>query len=248
MQDILRILIPIVIAHIVVLAVIIFIIKRLLLGDTTRAMHRIQQVESDVRKKEEGIRRQIAEHEEAFARKKTEAEEDLEKRREEAEKEAARTREQVVAEARKEADRILEQARRNEEKLRDQVMLEMEEKAVDYAARIFHLVFSERMTEAVNKAFIDELLDALDEVDGSTITVDAAEAEFTTSHPLDEEQKQRLQRLLAEKFGAEVEVNESVKEDLIAGMILKLGSLEIDGSLLNRYQEAAVEAKKEAGS
>ena len=248
MQEILTLLIPIVVAHVLVLVAIIFIIKRLLLGDTARAMQRIQQVESDVRKKEEGIRRQISEHEEEFARRKTEAEEELETRREEAEKEAAQTREQVVTEARQEADRIIEQAKRNEEKIRDQVMLEMEEKAVDYAAEIFRLVFSDRMTEAVNAVFIDELLDALEEVDGSSITVDASEAEFTTSHPLAPEQKQRLQQLLTEKFGADVEVQETVQEDLIAGMILKLGSLEIDGSLLNRYREAASEAKKNAGA
>jgi hypothetical protein len=35
-----------------------------------------------------------------------------------------------------------------------------------------------------------------------------------------------------------------VNRELLAGMLLKLGSLDIDGSLLNRYREAAEEVKR----
>ena len=59
-------------------------------------------------------------------------------------------------------------------------------------------------------------------------------------------QKARLERLLAEKFGVQVTVNEEIKEELMGGLVFKLGSLEIDGSLLNRFHEAAAEVKKEA--
>jgi F0F1-type ATP synthase delta subunit len=37
-----------------------------------------------------------------------------------------------------------------------------------------------------------------------------------------------------------------VDDSLLAGLVLKMGSLEIDGSLRNRYQEAVQEVKKEA--
>ncbi len=57
----------------------------------------------------------------------------------------------------------------------------MEEKAVDYAMQVFKLVFSEKMSEQLNKTFIDELLDALSEVDSSSITVDASDAHFAVT-------------------------------------------------------------------
>lgn len=246
MQEILKLLIPIVLVHFAVLVAVVIVIKRMLMGDTTRAMARIAEVEAEVRKKEEGIRQQINEHEQDFARKKTEAEEALQLQREESETEVARIREQVIAEAKTEAERIISHAKRNEQKMRDQVMLSMEEKAVDYGAQIFHLVFSEKMTATMDREFVNELLDALAEVDASSMTVDTSEAEFILSHPLDAEQKVRLEALLAEKFETAVKVAEKLNPNLLAGMVMKLGSLEIDGSLLNRYRDAAVEVTKNA--
>ena len=246
MQDILRILIPIVVAHFVVLVAILLVIKRLLLNDTMRAVKRIQDVEAEVRKKEEAIRREIEEHERDFLRKRTEAEQELERHREESEREVSRMRDQVMEEARREGDRIIDQAKKNEAKHRQQIAQEMEEKAVDYGGEVFKLVFSEKMNTELNKQFIEELLDALDEVDAASITVDAREAEFVTSHPLVQEHKDRLKQLISEKFGADIEINETVKEDLLGGLVMKLGSLEIDGSLLSRYKEAVEEVKKEA--
>jgi F0F1-type ATP synthase delta subunit len=74
--------------------------------------------------------------------------------------------------------------------------------------------------------------------------VDTRDVHFASSHPLSAGQKERLEKLLAEKFNATIEVNEKVQKDLIAGLVFKLGSLEIDGSLSNRLQEAAAEIKK----
>ena len=53
MQETLRIMLPIIVAAVLILVAVIFIIKRLLLGDTMRAVARIREVEEDVQKKEE---------------------------------------------------------------------------------------------------------------------------------------------------------------------------------------------------
>ncbi len=242
-----KVVLPVAVAHVVVLVVMLAVIRRMLLGDANRAIARVRDVEAEVRKKEEAIRREIEEHEKEFARKKAEAEEALQRQKEEGQKELAKARDQVLADARKEADKILDQARKNEERYRKQLAQEMEEKMVDHAVQLFGMVFSEKMDAALNEKFIDELLDALAEVDSSNITVDARGAQFTSSHPLSVGQKERLQKLLAEKFNAQVTIDETVQQDLIAGLVLKLGGLEIDGSLRNRLQEAAAEIKKSVG-
>jgi F-type H+-transporting ATPase subunit b len=244
MQDTLKILVPIVVAHAAVLIVIIVVIRKLLLNDTLRAVNRVKQVEAEIRKKEEGIRREIEEQERDFARKKGEAEAQIEQQKEEARKDAGRQKDELLAEARKESDRIMARAKQGEQVLRDQIVQDMKEKAVDFGADIFKLVFSEKITEVLDRQFIDELLDALEEVDAESITVDASAAEFTASRPLAADQKARLEKLLAEKFRVQVKVQEKVQESLLAGLVFKLGSLEIDGSLLNRFREAAAEVKK----
>jgi vacuolar-type H+-ATPase subunit H len=224
----------------------VLVIKRLLLGDTKRAVARLREVEADVRRKEERVRAEIAEHEKEFERRKSEAEASMERQRQESEKELSRLKDKMMADSRKEGERILDQARKNEEKFRKQIAQDMEEKAVEYGGQIFRLVFSEEMNSELNAKFIDELLDALEEVDSTSITVDSENAEFRSSHPIEPARKERLESLLHAKFGARIKVEEKLDEDLLAGLAFKLGSLEIDGSLLSRYHEAVAEVKKNA--
>jgi F0F1-type ATP synthase membrane subunit b/b' len=244
MQETLKMVVPLLIAHSIVLIVAVLILRRVLLKDTLDAVARLRQVEADVRRKEEAIRQQIESHEKEFARKKAEAEEELEKRRLSAERETAKLREQIISEAKQEADKIINQAKKNEEKLREQIRRELEQKTVELACEICKLVFTEHMTEELNRRFVDELLDALAELDSAGIAVDATSAEFISAHPLSDAQRQRLESIIKEKFGVEIKVQEKIQEDLLAGLILKLGSLEIDGSLRNRCNEASAELKK----
>ncbi|OVE76588.1 hypothetical protein BVX97_00745 [bacterium E08(2017)] len=245
-MDTLKILLPIVVVNVFVLGLIIFIIKKLLLSDTMKAVDTIKQVEAEVRKKEETIRMEIDMHEKEFQKKKKQAEEELETRRKASEAEVSKMRETVISDAKKEGDNIIEQAKKNEEKYRQQLAQDMEQKAVEYAGQVFQMVSSDQMSAELNKALIGELLDALDEVDSSAITVEGDGAEFTSSHAIDADQKARLEKLLKDKFNADIKVEEKIDEEILGGLILKLGSLEIDGSLRNRYQEAVSEVKKTA--
>lgn len=244
MQEMIKVIIPIVVAHIFVLAILIVVIKRLLLNDTMRAVKRIQAVEAEVRKKEEAIRAEIETHERAFQKQKMEAEEELQKHKTQSEKELTRMRDQMLSDAKQEADRMIEQARKHEAKLRQQIENEMEQKAVGYGSEIFKLVFGERVDAELNRQFNEELLDALGEVEGGNITVDTNEGEVTTSQAMDAEQKRRLEELLSGKFSCSVQLTERIDPELMSGLILKLGSLEIDGSLRNRFEEATQEIVK----
>lgn len=245
-MDILKLLIPIIVAHVVVLVVLVVVIRKMLLGDTVKAIAKIRAVEDEVRRKEEGIRQEIAQHEKEFEQKKAEAAAQMQADRERSEKEVNSMRDQVVGEARKEADKIIEQAKANEEKFRKQLAQDMEEKSVEYGGQVFELVFSEKVTPDIDKAFINELLDALSEIDAGAITVDTEDAAFSTAREMDAEQKARLEGILNEKFGASISINETVDPTLMAGISFKLGSLEIDGSLRNRFNEAVAEVKKNA--
>lgn len=246
LQESLGVILPIVIAHVVVLGAILFTIKRMLVGDTARAVGRIGEAESEIRKKEESMRHELEQMKQDFAAKRATAEEDLQERREELEREMAQSKESTIEKAKREATDLLEKAKKEERRRRDRLAQEMESKAIDFAGRMFRLVFSERLNDALNRAFIDELVDALIDTDSGGITVDSGSTQFIASHAIDADQKAKLQKVLKEKFGIDVSIAEVIQEDLLAGLVIKLGSLEIDGSLLSRYQEAAAELKKDA--
>lgn len=244
MSDVIRLVLVVGIVHAAVLALLLFLVKRIILHDAKKAVDSVRAVETEVRKREEGIIRRIEDHEKEFARKKGESEEQLQRQRQESERESRQLKDRMIAEAKAESDQIVNRAKQNEEKMRQQLEQEMEEKAVEYAGDIFRLVFSEKMNNEINRQMITELLDALDEVDATSITVDPSQVEFHASHALPQDQKDRLEELLKRKFGADIKVRETVQEELMGGLIFKLGSLEVDGSLRTRCQEAVAEVKK----
>lgn len=244
MREVLLVAAPIFGLHIVLLGAIIVFVRLYLQGSARRAVARVREVEEEVRKREENMRLEMDQHERDLAERKAEFDREMEALQDEAKREAAHVKERAINEAKRDAQKIVEQAQSNEKKLREQIEREMEEKAVHYGGRIFQLVFSDLVTAELNAIFTGELIDALNEIESGTVTVDTPDAQITTSHTLPDEVRERLTAVLREKFHDKAAVTEHTDEKLLSGVILKMGSLEIDGSLLNRYHEAVHEVQK----
>ena len=244
MAEVLVVAVPIFGLHVVLLGAIIICVRLYMAGSARRAVARVREVEEEVRKREESLRLEMDQHERELADRKSAFEREMEGLQDEAKREAAHVKERAVNDAKRDAQKILEQAQANEKKFREQIMREMEEKAVDYGGRIFHLVFSDLLTGELNALFTGELIDALNEIEAGSVTVETSDAQITTSHSLPDEVRERLVAVLREKFHEKAAVTENVDAALLSGLILKMGSLEIDGSLLNRYREAVREVQK----
>lgn len=237
-------LIIILIAQFVVFVVVVIVLRKLLLSDTMNAVQRLKSAESDLARKEDVMRQKMDAHEQEFLKKQAVAQEEMERRRAADEQDLSRLRDRVKSEAKIEADKILGDAQLAKEKIREQLVREMSGKAVEFAGELFKMVVSKNVGEKMNMAFVEELIGALQDVDETSIHVEANESEFIASHKLDPAQKAKLEALLAQKFGVTISINEKIDPSLLAGLIIKLGSLEIDGSLLNRYREGVSEIKK----
>ncbi len=234
-----------IIVQLAIFAVLVIGLKRLLMGDTQVAAAKLREVEADLGRKEEAVRKRIEDNEAEFRRKSAEAQEALNRTREAMEKEVSRTRDGLLEDARKERDRIVDEANRSKEKLRQELAREAQAQAVEHARRVYELVFSEELGRKLDHAFLDELLAALDEMDSSSITISAAAIEVVCSHPMEPAHREQLREIVTRKFNVSLEVRETIDTELIAGIKIKLGSLEIDGSLRNRFNEAIEQLKSE---
>lgn len=239
------IMVYLVVFQIALFAVLVFGIRQLLLNNTLKAAAKLREAESELGRKEDAVRKRIEENETEFRRKSAEAQEQLARVKEAMEKDVAKSRDALLDEARKERDRIMDEASRNKERLRQELMREAQVQILDHVAQVYEMVFSAEVGQSVNNAFLDELFAALEEMDASSITIAAPVIEVTSSHPLDKAHHERIVDIVHRKFDARLEIRESVDANLIAGMRIKLGSLEIDGSLKNRFQEAIDQLKSE---
>ena len=219
--------------------------RQLLLRDTLKAGAKLRDAEADLSRKEEAVRKRIEDHEVEFRRKSGEAQEALAKTKEAMEKDVARSRDALLDEARKERDRILDEANRNKEKMRQELIRQAQVQTLEYTGRVFEMVFSAELGRTLDHAFLDELLAALDEMDSSSITISAPVIEVVSSHPLEPAHRERLKEIVLRKFNVKLDTQETLLPELMAGIKVKLGSLEIDGSLRNRFNEAIDQLKSE---
>ncbi len=234
-----------IVAQLAVFVVLVLGLKRLLMGDTQVAVAKLRDVEADLGRKEEAVRKRIEDNEAEFRRKSAEAQEALTRTREAMEKEISKTRDGLLEEARKERDKIVDEANRSKEKLRQELNREAQGQAVEHARNVYELVFSDELGRKLDHSFLDELLVALDEMDSSNLTISAAAIDVVCSHPMEPAHRERLREIVTRKFGVSLDVRESVDPELIAGIKIKMGSLEIDGSLRNRFNEAIEQLKSE---
>jgi len=230
-----------------VFAVIVFVLKKLLLGDTMNAVNRLKLISQENEKREQELSKKIKEQEEEYRKKLAQAEDETKKIKEQAKKETEKMKQELLDEARRESDSILISARRSKERMQQEIYQELEGKAIDYAYQLTDSVFSEKIKESFNKQFVDELIEELKNLDESHINIEVNQAEFISSHTLEEAQKKKAKDVLFKKLGREIKIKEKLDKKLLAGLVIKLDSLIIDGSLLNRLKEGVGELKRRTG-
>jgi F-type H+-transporting ATPase subunit delta len=71
------------------------------------------------------------------------------------------------------------------------------------------------------------------------------EAKVVSAFPLSEAQRRLLQDRLKKKAGHEITLTEEADERLIAGLVLTLGSVVLDGSLASKVRGAARRVQEE---
>lgn len=234
----------IVVAQLVAFGVIVFVLKRILLNDTLNAVRRLREVEGDLARKEEAARRKIEEGERDLARRSQAAREEVERAREEMVREVDKQRRQILAEAATEKDKLLQEAKEGVERVRRELVQDVDKKAVEFASGLFELVLSSAMNDALHRRFLEELIEAIEEIDETSLSIDVSAVEFKAGQPLPEDVRKRLSELLAAKFGIAQPLEAPVAPELLAGLMIRLGDLEIDGTLRSRLRDGADELRR----
>jgi F-type H+-transporting ATPase subunit delta len=99
------------------------------------------------------------------------------------------------------------------------------------ALNFVHLLIEQDRTELVEQVVseYERLLDAY--------YLGVEYVEVTTAIPLEEEQKERIIRRLAELRGKQVRLSTQIDPSILGGMIIRIGDRVIDGSVRNRLIE-----------
>ena len=232
--------------QVITFVVIILVLRSLFGAQLKSALARLQLLHQENLDKEEILNKELerakVQSENEIARAKEEAKQIVEAARASAEKIAQETSEHAHLEIQK----ILTEANARAQKLEGEILASVDDKALKLAEDLIRYTFTQKGLEILHASLIDALIEDFQDIDKSQLAMKSDKAEVSCPIALTQEEKQKLQGILADKLGHSVSLEEKSDPGLIAGLIIQLGGLVVDGSLKSKLAKslAAMRQKK----
>jgi F0F1-type ATP synthase delta subunit len=123
------------------------------------------------------------------------------------------------------------------EKIREEIGEEMRRKAPILASRVFREVLSPEVREAVHKELVRDVIDKIRNTEKTAFKSKVEKGEIISAYPLLKNDKLVIESLIHDNLGYQIPLYETEDVQIVAGIIIKLGTTLIDGSLNNRLKQ-----------
>jgi len=230
-------LIQLVIIQIITFAAIVFALRKLLYTETAKEAGRLKQLKQEAAVRQRELTQKIEAAENAYREKITKAEEDIRAFRLKAEEQTEETKKEIINKANEESVRIVNAASNAKEKMREEIALEMRKKTPELASNIFTEVLSDKVKLMVHKELVKEVANEVKKIDEAKFNLKIKIGELDSAYPLDKDEKNSLSSTVTERLGYKISFEDKVDKHLVAGVVIRLGTLVIDGSLANRLRQ-----------
>lgn len=238
-------IIHLLILQVVTFLVLLLVLRQLFYKQLNAAMQRLQALHKLNLSREQELKLQ-AEAAEA------ERKEKLEKAQDEADRiirEACTAAEKVTADveaqAHERAARIVEKVQADLDRKSRDLLAEQHQQAVELAVRMVKLAFSSDGQEALQDHLMAELIGETAKLDGNMFAeLPKGRVQVVSAYPMSPSRSEELVRVLSEKTGSAVEIDLKQDPGMVAGLVISVGSLTLDGSLRNKLEKAALILKK----
>lgn len=236
-------LLQLVIVQIVTFIAIIFVLRKLLYSESAKEMLRLRKLKEETAMKQKELQQKIDEAENAYKEKMAEAEAKARASHIKAEEEAEELRKRTLAKAKEDAEQIVKSAFNAKEKMREEIGEEMRKKIPLLASSIFKETLSSAVQEMAHHELVRDVIDKIRKTDKTAFKSKVEKGEIVSAHPLPKNDKLVIESLIHDILGYQIPLYETEDSQLVAGVIIKLGTILIDGSLDNRLKQ--VEKKLE---
>jgi len=224
----------------VTFVLIILFLRRLLYSQTSRALKRLQQLNQQNLEKGKVLREELERAKKQIKVEIEEGKKEGENIKEKAVQSAEKETRKILETAQKEAKRIIKEAEEDNQRKSKDLRLQMQDKTVYLAMDIVKYIFTEQGRRNLQNQFVDELISEMENIQIENEKMgDCSDnnVEMISAYPLDEEQKQRVKQILCSKLNKEINLDEQVNTEIIAGLVIKLGGFIIDGSIKNKFKK-----------
>jgi F0F1-type ATP synthase delta subunit len=229
----------------IVSGAIIFALHRVFISSVEGAKQRLERDAEAARAREAELNRKIKQADDELAARKKELDQIEQRMKGQLEEETGKHREELVQKARTDAEEIIIKAQNAAEGLRKEMEKQMELKIIDYSTRILNDIFSKKAKAAFEKDLIEEFIAQLQNIDMTKISLEIKKAEVVTSCGISDGDLRRISEIVKARAGREIIFEPKIGDEFIAGVVIKFGSLHLDGSIKNAVRDSAMSLKSE---
>ncbi|MBL7130554.1 MAG: F0F1 ATP synthase subunit delta [Candidatus Omnitrophica bacterium] len=230
-------LIQLVVIQILTFIVLLFALRFLFHKNLDIALKRLRILEKENLAREAELKDEIKKAEQERLAQVEQGKKEAKEITESAKKEAERLRMNLEQEARRDAQQIVQKGKAEIDKLKRNLSEDIENKASNLSLQMIRHTFSSEGKEVLHHQFIDEVIRQIEEIDKSKFLTKTENIQVKTSYPLDNKEKAAIKEVLSKKLGMSVKLQEEIDSELIAGLLIQIDSLIIDGSLQNRLRK-----------
>lgn len=231
-------IVSLVIFQIIIFTALAFFLRRILKNNVVSATTHLEQLASEYAKKEAEIKKQLDDAKRQSQEILASAQKEAEGEKKRLIKEGQDEREKILSAAHQDVEGIIQQADRARLALISEIDEKIEEKARHKAVELVQQILPEHIRETIHKRWFDDLISSSFEgLERLHIPEGVCEAKVVTAFALTDGQRDTLNVKLKEKLGCQINLKEEVGQDIIAGIIVNVGSLVFDGSMKSKIKE-----------
>lgn len=155
----------------------------------------------------------------------------------EAKNDSVKLRLKFEEEAKQQSAKIILVAKEDAEKLKEKIIKETRELSLSIAVEMIEKTFTDEDKEDFQDKFINDTIKEVAAVPQDRFLSVSGSVKVVSSFPLKDNQRNNLKKVLFEKLGEKLILDEAVKSELISGLLLEMNGLIIDGTLKNRLRK-----------
>ena len=236
------IVIAVVVFFSAVFFVFILIFRRIINKNISSAVQHLDQINQDYVDKQDQANKKLEEAERVYKDTVSKAKEEALGLRQELLKQSQQEQNSIIQKAQAQSQDIIQQAEKTRSVLISELEKRINAEAVKKASVILGEVLPKDAGIQIHSYLVKEFIDsASDKLDKLSVPRDADEVKIVSAFSLEDKQKQAILKIVKEKTGKELKINEEIDSGLVAGFMVVLGSLVVDNSLRFKIAEKARE-------
>jgi F0F1-type ATP synthase membrane subunit b/b' len=231
-------LVQLIVLQIIIFAALIFVLRSILTTNISKATTHLDDLNSDFIRKEEEVKKLLDEARKYYDDTIAKAKAEIDKLRIDADHQNQAERDKILAAAQVESEEVIAKAHKTLSAMIVDVKKELELEMAGRMTAMMNHVLPENVKRELHRSWVDDLLGGdMSAFSAVQLPEGAREVKLVGAYPLTPEQIKDFAKKLKQVFGRDFLIKDESDPALLAGVLLSVGDLVLDGTATSKLQQ-----------